>query len=243
MRKIAPLLAASILFATAPAYADTKYDVVLYGWLTGLEGEMGIGDAATFPVAASFQELLEYVDFASALHFEAREPHAVLITDVAYFNLGAEREAMVLKQTVSIDMDVQEWVVELGAGYRITPEIDLILAGRWYLFEFGAGTNSPWGSSSFDSSHDWGDVYAGARYTASFMEKWTVSARADVGTGGSELALFGNLLLAYRFTDLISAGVGWRGLSIERKPDRDNGDYLLYDMTQSGAGIGVGFSF
>lgn len=243
MRKIASLLAAAALFAAVPAHAETKYNLVWYGWLTGLEGEMGIGDAATFPVTASFEELLDYVDFASAVHFEAQEPRAVLITDVAYFNLGAEREAMVRNSTVNIDMDLQEWVFELGGGYRITPELDLILAGRWYVLDFGADSTSPWGSSNLDNTHDWGDIYAGARYTTSFMEKWTVSARADVGTGGSELALFGNLLVAYRFTDLISAGIGWRGLSLERKPDRDNGDYLLYDMTQDGAGIGVGFTF
>src|SRR5262245_44802117 len=103
MRKLIPLLTAVVLFVTVPAHAQTKYDLVWYAWLTGLEGEMGFGDALSHPVDASFSELLEFVDFASAVHFEAKDPVAVLITDVAYFNLGSEREATILKQTVDID--------------------------------------------------------------------------------------------------------------------------------------------
>ncbi len=41
--------------------------------------------------------------------------------------------------------------------------------------------------------------------------------------------------------DLVSAGIAYRVLSLDRGPTGD--DYLLYDVAQGGFGIGVGFSF
>lgn len=67
------------------------------------------------------------------------------------------------------------------------------------------------------------------------------SLRGDIGVGGSEFAWFGNALVGYRFNEKLSAGVAWRVLSLDREPDGDN--YFLYDVTQSGLGIGVGFAF
>ena len=243
MKKIAGILAAVVLFAAAPVCAEEwKYDAVLYGWLTGLQGDIGFANQ-TQSISASFDELVEYVDFAMAGHFEAKDPRFVVVTDIAYFNLGAERDAVVANQPVEIDMDLDEWIFELGGGYRVTPEIDLFLAGRWYLFEFGGVATGPLGSSSADDSYNWGDIYAGARYTKSFKEKWIVSVRGDIGTGGSEFAWFGNAALGYRFYDTVSAGLAWRVLSLDREPDVEEGDLLLYDVTQNGLGLGVGFSF
>ena len=241
MKTLAGLIAA-VLLSTTPAHAEEwKYDATIYFWLTGLEGEMGIGDAVTAPVGATFSDLLNFVDFAMAGHVEAKNPRVVLVTDLAYFNLGSERDATVLKQPVAIDLDVQEYVFELAGGYRVTPEVDLFLAGRWYLFEFGAATTSEFGSSSADDSHSWGDIYAGARWTRSFEEDWFFSVRGDIGTGGSEFAWFTNIALGYHFNETVSAGVGWRSLSLDREPGDD--DFLLYDVTQAGFGLGVGFSF
>jgi len=163
MKKIACLLAAIVVIFNTPARAaDWKFDSALYGWLTGLEGTIGIGNAVQQPVSASFSELLEYVDFAMAVHFEAKNPQLVLLADVAYFNLGAKRDATVMKQEVTIDLDMNEYVIELGGGYRVTPEFDLLLAGRWYVFEFGAGSASEFGSSSAEATYDWGDIFAGS---------------------------------------------------------------------------------
>lgn len=235
-------LVAVVLFAAVPAHsAEWSNDVVLYGWMTGLEGEMGIGDAATAPVGATFTDLVKFLDFAMAVHYEATEPRARFITDIAYFNLGAERDATILKQDVKIDMDLQEWVIEFGGGYRITPEVDLILAGRWYRFDFGAASTSEFGSSSAEDTHNWGDVYAGARYTKTYAKSWTFSVRGDIGAGGSELAWFGNALVSYSINEFVSAGIAYRVLSLDREPTGD--DYLLYDVTQGGFGIGVGFRF
>jgi hypothetical protein len=64
--------------------------------------------------------------------------------------------------------------------------------------------------------------------------------RADVGTGGSDFAWFGNVLLGYRFTPTFTLGAAYRVLSLDRE---DTGDeYFKYDVVQDGLGIGANFS-
>ena len=71
--------------AAAPAApSDWHYTAVLYGWLAGLDGTIGFGDEFQEPVNATFEDLLNYVDFAMAGHFEAKNRTAVLLTDVSY---------------------------------------------------------------------------------------------------------------------------------------------------------------
>jgi hypothetical protein len=243
MKKIACLAAGLIaLCGAAPAHSeDWNYNASLYGWMCGLEGTIGFTDALQRPFDASFEELLDYVDFAMATHLEANNPRIVLIGDIAYFNLGATRDATVLRQPVTIDMDLQEWIFELGGGYRITPEVDLILAGRYYVFDSGLTSNSEFGSTDIAGMNKWGDIYAGARFTRDYAENWMFSIRGDIGAGGSDFAWFGNALVAYRFNDTISAGIGYRILSLDHEPDVEEGEYFLYDVTQNGFGLVVGF--
>jgi hypothetical protein len=244
MKRILLGAAGVVALAAAPVVAgEWKYDYVLYGWLTGLEGTIGVVDLAEEPVDATFDDLLGYVDFAMAGHFEAKGTTALLVMDVAYFNLGSERDATIANQPVTVDLDLQQWIIEAGGGYPATPELDLLLVGRYYILDMGAVSSSVAGESTTGTTENWGDVYLGARYTRLIKEKWRFSIRGDVGAGGSEFAWFGDLVLGYRFTPLVSAGVAWRVLSVDREGDLASADYFLYDITQNGLGIGVGFSF
>jgi len=233
-----------VMSAAIPAAAeDWKYDFVLYGWLSGLEGTIGVVDVAEVPVDATFDDLAGYVDFAMAGHFEGKKTKGLWITDVAYTNLGSERDATVANQPVTVDMDLTQWIIEGGGGYRATPEFDLLLVGRYYIIESGAMSSSDFGESTQEASKDWGDIYIGARYTKVLKEKWILSLRGDIGAGGSEFAWFGDAAIGYRFSELFSAGLAWRVLSLDREGDAAEADYFKYDITQNGLGLGLGFSF
>jgi hypothetical protein len=244
MKRIALAFICLGVLAAAPAKAeDWEYDFVLYGWLSGLEGTIGLLGVSEQPVEATFDDLAGYVDFAMAGHFEGKKTKGLFITDLAYTNLGSTRDAAVANQPVTVDMDLTQWIIEAGGGYRATPEFDLIMVGRYYIIESGALSSSDFGESTQEVSADWGDVYIGARYTKILQENWMLSLRGDIGAGGSEFAWFGDAALGYRFSDLVSAVVAWRVLSLDREGDAAEADYFKYDITQNGLGIGVGFSF
>lgn len=241
MQKIAMGVCVLLLAAT-PAHADEwNYLGVVYGWLSGFEGTIGVGDVNGQPVDASFDDLLGFLDFAIGGHFEARHPDAVVLADVWYANLGSTRDGQAANQPVSVDFDMTQWILELGGGWRATPEIDLLLAGRYYILGMGATGQSIAGSNPRSADQSWGDIYIGARYARDLREKWFVEVRGDIGTGGSDFAWFGEASAGYRFTPLLSAVIAYRILSLDREPS--DGDYFKYDVTQDGIGLGLGFSF
>ncbi len=236
------LIAAPAASEEPEAPSEWQYDAVLYGWLAGLQGTIGFGDAVEEPVEAEFDDLLGYLDFALAGRFEARNSSWMVETDISYTNLGAKRDAQVEDETVSVELDIVQWIVEVGGGYRVTEELLILLAGRYYLLDTGLTSSSVAGGQTGEADQGWGDIYVGARYSKVFGEKWFASIRGDIGAGGSDLALFGEIGFGYRFSDLVSAAVGWRVLSLDYTADSES-HYFKYDVVENGLGVALGFSF
>jgi hypothetical protein len=243
MKKVTLAFACLLMLAAPAAAGEWDYNLVLYGWLAGLEGTIGVDTVAEEPVDASFDDLAGFVDFAMAGHFEARSVKSLFVTDIAYTGLSSERDAMVANQTVKVDMSIDQWIMELGGGYRATPEIDLLVVGRYYILDMGAMTSSQLGEQTGEASESWGDIYVGARWSKLLKEKWLLSLRGDIGAGGSEFAWFGDALAGYVFNEKFSAGVAYRVLSLDREGNLASADYFKYDVTQNGLGIGLGYSF
>lgn len=239
------LAAAALLLATARPVAAQgwEYTATVYGWLAGMDGTIAatpIGGGV--PVSADFSDLAGFVDFAAAGHFEARNPRLVFVGDINYVGLGAARDAEIDGQPVEIDMDYAQWIFELGGGYRISPEFDLLLVGRLYSQDLGQTQIADLGSRASSVTHAWADVFVGARWTRSLGERWWISLRGDIGTGGSDFAWFGNAGLGYRFSDLVSLGLAYRILSQDYETGSGS-DYYRYDVTMNGIGIVLVFSF
>jgi hypothetical protein len=227
---------------TANATEDWQHKVGLYGWLAGLEGTIGIGNVAEQDVEANFSDLLNYVDFALAGHYEARGPKTVYLVDVSYTGLGSERDAEVLHQPVKIKMDLDQWIVELGGGFRVSPKFDVLLAGRYYDISTGATFSSENDEDSGSVSDGWFDIFLGGRYHTNFGTKWEAAIRGDIGVGGSDFAWFGQVQLGYLFSEHWGAIAAWRILSLDYSGD-DGASYLRYDVSQSGLGLGAGYKF
>lgn len=230
--------------ATASAAGDWSHEVGLYGWLAGLEGTIGVGDVAEQPVEASFDDLAGFVDFAMALHYEARGAKSLFLADVSYTGLGSERDATVLQQPVKVKMDLDQWIVELGGGFRVSPKFDVLIVGRYYNMDTGATviSDSEEDGDGTSVSTGWVDIFLGGRYTTTFGSKWFAALRGDIGTGGSDFAWFGQLSLGYMFSEKWGAALGYRILDLDYSGDEGN-SYFRYDMAQSGLGLSLGYRF
>ena len=207
--------------------------------MSGTIGVMG-GDGA--PVDASFEDLASFLDFAMGVHFEAVNPKMVLLTDIWYVNLGSTQNGEVAGQPVEIELDMVQWIVELGGGYRINEDFTFLVAGRYYVLDMGETSSGIGEGTSTEASQSWGDLFIGARYNKLLAEKWIVGLRGDIGAGGSDFAWFGEAVLGYRFTERWSAIAAYRILDLDHTGDEGD-NYFKYDLAQNGLGVGVGFSF
>jgi len=239
------LAAAGLLLSSArPAAAQGwEYEAAAYAWLAGLDGTIGlvpIGSGQS--VDASFSDLAGFLDFAAAGHFEARTSRFLLVGDVNYVGLGAERDAEVAGATVTVDLDYNQWILEFGGGYRLSSEFDLLLVGRYYIQDLGETAVAGFGSRASGTTYDWGDIFVGARWTRPLGQKWWFSLRGDVGAGGSQFAWLGNAALGYRFSDLVTLGLAYRILSLDYETG-SGADYYKWDVALNGLGLVLGFTF
>jgi len=84
------------------------------------------------------------------------------------------------------------------------------------------------------------DVFLGGRITKP-AGLWTLSIRGEIGAGGSELAWFGNAVLARRIGAKTTFRVEYRILSTDRGGEET--PHLGWDLLQNGLGPGLGFGF
>ena len=239
------LAVAGLLLATAsPASAQGwEYRAAVYAWLAGLDGTIGVTPVGGgMPVEAKFSDLAGFLDFAAAGHFEALTEKVVLLGDINYVGLGAERDSEIAGQPATIDMDYNQWIFELGGGYRLSSEFDALLVGRYYIQDVGETTTSIGGSSAGGTSHSWGDIFVGARWTKFLGERWWISLRGDIGAGGSDFAWFGKAGFGYRFSDLVSLGLSYSILSLDYETG-SGADYYKWDVALNGLGLALIFTF
>ncbi len=232
----------STVLARPSIAQEWEFDAVLYAWLSGVDGTIGVGRASDLPIEASFSDLAGFLDFAAAGHFEAHNGKFSIITDVNYVGLGSDRDTEIDGQPVTVNMDFDQWIVELGGGYGITPEFDVILAGRYYSQDLGATAYLTDDQAGRGRSESWADLFVGARYMTLLGNRWVVSVRADVGMGGSDFAWFGNAFVGYRLSDLMTLGVAYRVLSLDYEKGAGSG-YYKYDAITNGPGLGLAFTF
>lgn len=89
----------------------------MYGWLTGLDGDMGIG-GFDVGVDESFLDIIDDIDFAAALRFEARNGRWGAIVDGFYVDLGTSGNPPgALYDSASTEL--KQFIGELAVAYRV----------------------------------------------------------------------------------------------------------------------------
>jgi hypothetical protein len=224
------------------AQSDWNYNTAIYGWFAGMTGDVGIANQQQqFDVTLS--ELLKNLTFTAGIHFESQNPNVVLILDGFYFGVKKDADEVTLRNgaafTPDAAVDLDEWLIEGSAGYRVTPDIDVLVSTR----VFGINTDLISNSETLASANKtWAAFYLGGRYSKDFSDKWYGSIRADAGYGADGFVYFANASVAYRFSKLFSISLAYRILNMNY--DSGSGvDYFLYKATASGLGLGFVFSF
>ncbi|EXJ12633.1 hypothetical protein [Imhoffiella purpurea] len=237
-------LMASIMTMEARA-DDWAFSISPYFWAAGIEGK-----TATLPglpaadVDMSFGDIFDDLEPSGMLLFTASRDRLQLAADLQYVETQADSRSLQplfdrerLRSTSLIFSALASYLVHddgrtrvrLGGGLRLwSVDTDLELSSG--LLRGRRITND----------ETWVDPIVGASGDADLGAKVFARGWAYVGGFGigSDVTADLYLGLGYRFTDTISASLGYRWVKVDYEEDD-----FLYDVRQAGIATGVTFAF
>jgi len=219
------------------------FQVTPYFWLASLHGTAGVGNRTT-DVQESFSDIFHSLKFAFMGVLEARKGKVVVLTDLEYVSIEDDR-ATPGPLFSSANAKFKTFIFDPEVGYRVwnNPErgafLDVLGGVRiTHLsteLSFGAGILP---AQQLDGSRTWVDGIGGVRGKAALSQKAFVTAKVDMGGGGSKFTyqLFGGA--GYNVTPKIALIGGYRVLDVNYAKNN-----FIYNMNQRGPILGVGFKF
>ncbi len=212
----------------------------LFLWGMSIDGTAEI-DGTEGDLNLDFKDdILENMEGAFTIHFEARKRDLWLFAEYQYVNLQPSVSGEIVLTSVAVDIDFTVQSAELGAGYTLsksdTTRWEVLGGLRWIDHDIKADIDGPaFLPSKIEGGDDWIQGFLGGRVTTKLTDSWSFSARADVGYGGSDNTTYHlNTTFDYRFKGWGSAFVGLRYMDF----DYAGGGYA-YDAKQQGPIVGL----
>jgi len=224
--------------AVAQNSGDSGREIVLtpYLWGTSISGTSTIGNLPPLDIDASFSDILSNLNFAASLHTEFRFDDWVFVIDPTYISLEMNAE---LPPGGTLDMEVDIWLVELWAGYRLNDNWEAIGGLRYQDQDISVNTTAlpiiiP------GVSADWTDWFVGARFTTDLNNKWFMVWRGDVAVAGdSDTSWNTSIFFNRRFGENKALNLGYRYFV----DDFDDTGVYHWDVTQDGPVLGFTWVF
>lgn len=241
------VLAAAMLLACATApvaqAAEDSWDhtVALYLWGAGLDGSVQIGPVPA-EVDASFGDILENLELATMLAWRAERGPIAITVDAMFVGLGGDGDGPL---GTRFDLDVDQFIVGADLAMKLDAGFAVLGGLRYVSLDNGLQIRGPGGAvADLSRKEDWIDPYVGASGTWPLGEKWSVTARGDVGGFGvgSDLAWNAVLRFEWKFSERATLTFGYRALDIDFE-EGSGIDLFAYDMLQSGPVAGLLWHF
>lgn len=250
-RVLALLMAASgaALCAQASAAEPWQFRLSPYAWLAGMKGRLGAGPGApTAPIDVSPADVIDDIDAALMLTFDARKGRHGVFVDVFYADISSDAELLPPPIDLTARVGAESTVFTVAYQYEVYREggttAELLAGGRYWRSEsvLGfAGGGGQFEGRRFRSRESWTDPLVGLKGRMPIgSSKFYLEGGASVGGFGvgSDLYYEGSALLAYQWTDAIALAAGYRYFDVEYDDDG-----FLYDVAQQGWQFGLSWSF
>lgn len=207
--------------------------IPFYGWLTSMSGESGFGRAVG-DVDIDFDQIVENLSFAYMGHFEGVwRQTAGFFANGVYMQLDADKDI----RGITTKLEYSQTGIEAGAFYRFAAgpnDFDLLGGVRYYNLDIDVAVENIGDASK---AADWFDGIGGLRWIVHVTDTLVVSARGDLGFGGSNLAWNVAGLLDWQPWEHFSFMGGYRALGIDYEDD-DGKVKFTYDMVIQGPVLG-----
>ncbi len=200
--------------AATPGEAGWNYGLIVYGWGTGLSGDLG-PNIKQFEVHASTSDILSNLDFAAMAHFEAHNGKWGILVDPIYANLGKTVESQGRRLERTIDLNLEASVLGVAGSYQITKSpdagLDFTFGGRYTGL---SADITPRRLPAFHASYSWVDPVVGLMGSVKMSKAWTFGYRADIGGFGvgSDLTWSGALTFDAKVSKAVSITFGYVAL-------------------------------
>lgn len=229
-----------------PAGSEWSFRLIPYGWMMGIDGDMTV-KGVDASLSVNFGDILENLDIAGELHFEARKGRLGFFFDPSYLKVSMQASA----GPVGVDASTEVTLFEFGGFYNVYQEpisqqsgrkvsLDLLGGGRYFDIDVKLG----FPERDLSGDRSWVDPFVGARLMLDLSERWEFILRGDVGGFGvgSEIAWNGSLLFQYRAWDWGGIVFGYRWLYTDYE-DGSGRDKFKFDATISGPLVGLNITF
>jgi hypothetical protein len=251
---VVPAVAQEPAPAKPPAAPDSQWEwtIAPYVWTAGVSLDVEANGNLVLGGEAKFPDILDKLDIAGMLHFEARHGKAGLLVDGLYMSLTDETTSSgnaPIPDGTMADTNLKMGIYELGGFYRPGGEksgFDFLLGAR----DIDVSQNTdvtfpgPLGlTTSFDGSKNYLDAFAGARVSLPIGKRWNFIARGDVAGGGTDVTWNGAATFGFSFDKAgkYTLQAGYRYMRLELGKTTDRGTDITNTVTLSGPIVGFVF--
>jgi hypothetical protein len=224
-----------------------SYQIEPYLLGVNIDGDAGIGRVSGADVDISTSDILDSLDLAGMVHFEAHHDSG--------WGVGLDYACMDLSDDLTgplggvLDAEVFEGVFDAfvvkrsGSGDR---QLDYFGGLRWWNIEVDVVIDPAVlpGTASRSVEEDWIDGFIGARWKNPIGEKWLFSLRGDVGAGAADFTWKVATGFRYRIGDSTALDLAYIALGVDYE-DGNPGEpgYFMYDTITHGPAVGFQFQF
>lgn len=227
---------------------NDKWNFLLepYAMFPNISGTSAIATLPQVEVDANPGDILENLDMAAMIYFEAAHDSWAFSSDLLYMSLKHDVKRDIVVQSGELQAKQLAW--ELAAMRSVLPMLEAGVGLRLNSMKVGLDlvhdTNGGSVSVNKSATQTWVDPILLVRFKSSPNKKFIYQFRGDIGGFGvgSDFAWQVQAYAGYRFSKLFQLTGGYRVIGMDY--DKGSGaDRFMYDMDTFGPVIRFGFNF
>ena len=244
------LLSAMGTYSAGVSADEWSYQLEPYLMVTSIDGDATIGRTNETDVDVDFGTILDNLDAAAMVHFEALHDSGWgVVFDYGFMDLGGNKTDA---NGNSTDVGVRQGVLELQALYRNKLSdgfLDYFAGIRWWDNDIDLTldyTIRPENNFKKEVESDWIDPVVGVRWIRNIDDKWTFLAQADIGGFGlgSDFTSSVQSGVMYKISDLMTLDLKYKATWVDfEEGTKGQQGYFAYDTVTHGTVIGLVFNF
>lgn len=239
----------SLLLCSTASAQDWTFEIEPYALGANIEGDASIGRVSGAPVDVDFDAILENLDMAAMIHFEAHHQNGWgAIVDYGFMDLGAEIST---SRGGVVDASVRQGILEGLLVYRSElgdSTLDMSFGIRWWDNDIDISVDPALlpGSSSTSIEADWIDLVVGARWINPISTRWKFQLKGDFGGLGVESDFTYSLSTGFLFqmSENWTLDLQYKGTWVDFEEGSSGSEnHFAYDTVTHGPLVGFSYKF